>query len=224
VAYKILALQNANGETLGILEDIIVDEGFNYRYVKIFKGEKIPSLDNYRGILILGGPMGVYDDKKYPFLKEEISIIKEAFLQGKPLLGICLGCQLIAKAFGAKVYAGHKKEIGWYRVRLTKEGQKDFLFRSFHQSFPVFQWHGDTFDLPKKAIRLATSTLYKNQAFKVGNIYALQFHLEMTDEMINAWSDKSGIRVRGLSKTSEHLTYIKESSTDFFTKWLSLMF
>ena len=111
---------------------------------------------------------------------------------GIPLLGICLGSQLLAKAFGAKVYPGPIKEIGWYPLALTVAAAEDRLFAGCGPKFTVFQWHGDTFDLPR-AVHLAQSPLYRNQAFRIGpSAYGLQFHIEMTSEMIEDWLTESG--------------------------------
>lgn len=144
------------------------------------------------GLIVMGGPMGVYEQDRYPFLKRELSFIRKAMEADKPVLGICLGSQLIAHALGARVYPNAKKEIGWYRVHLTSEGKKDPLMKGANAPW-VFQWHGDTFDLPRGARRLASSTLCKNQAFRYGdNVYALQYHLEVDGPMIREWLDQPG--------------------------------
>ena len=105
----------------------------------------------------------------------------------KPMLGICLGAQLIAKAAGAKVITGHRKELGWYDIGLTKEGTADQLFKGFPKRFKAFQWHGDTFGIPKGGVKLASSEIFPNQAFRLGSAYALQFHIEVMEETINEW-------------------------------------
>jgi GMP synthase-like glutamine amidotransferase len=134
--------------------------------------------------------MNVYEEDRYPFLRKEDLFIKEAIQRGKFILGICLGAQLIAKALGAKVSKAPVKEIGWYDVSLTRVGSRDPLFSNLPKRFPVFQWHEDTFEIPKAGKLVATSSLVPHQAFRYGdNAYGLQFHLEVTEEMIREWME-----------------------------------
>jgi GMP synthase-like glutamine amidotransferase len=185
---SVLVLQHEECEHLGVLSTFLSQHNVVHQYVKLFEQESIPELKDYSGLIILGGPMNVYEEKKYSFLRAENSLINEALSHKKPIIGICLGAQLIAKATGGKVYPGVNKEVGWYTVNLTEEGQKDKVFRCFEGHFTVFQWHGDTFDLPVCAMRLAESDIFHNQAFSIGDIgYAIQFHLEVTSQMISDW-------------------------------------
>jgi GMP synthase-like glutamine amidotransferase len=134
--------------------------------------------------------MNVYEEDRYPFLIEEDLFIKEAIQRGKSILGICLGAQLIAKALGAKVFKAPVKEIGWYDVSLTRIGSIDPFFSHLPRTFSVFQWHGDTFEIPHSAILIATSSLVPHQAFRYGdNAYGLQFHLEVTQDIIREWME-----------------------------------
>ena len=186
--HNIIVLQHEECEHLGVLADHLALYGVDYKYVKLHESESIPDSGNYSGIIILGGPMSVYDEKEYPFLKQEDSLIKSELKLGTPLLGICLGAQLIAKAAGAKVTHGKHKEIGWYPLHLTAEGRMDKIFYGLKERMTVFQWHGDTFDIPKDSIRLASSDIFPNQAFLIGTTaYALQFHLEVSISMIENW-------------------------------------
>ncbi len=130
--------------------------------------------------------MNVYEEEEYPFLVREDRLIKDAIKRDIPILGICLGAQLIAKAAGARVYKGEKKQIGWYPLRMTERAGEDPLFSGFPEELQVFQWHGDTFDLPEGATLLARDDLY-HQAFRYGKAYGLQFHLEITEGMIRDW-------------------------------------
>jgi GMP synthase (glutamine-hydrolysing) len=142
-------------------------------------------------LIILGGPMGVYDEEQFPFLRWEKRIIRAAIDEAVPLLGVCLGAQLIAVALGAEVYHGPVKEIGWSPISITPHGQVDSLLGYLPESATVFQWHGDGFDLPSRAVRLASSVNFENQAFRLGkSIYGLQFHLEVTPRMIERWIDQ----------------------------------
>ncbi len=159
---KFLVLQHKACEPLGYFESAL-----DYEYFRLYDGEFPEGLQGYSGLIIMGGPMNVYEEEKYPFLKDEDLLIKEALKTGMPTLGICLGAQLIVKAAGAKVWKGREKEIGWYEVGLTKEGERDRIFGMFEDRFTVFHWHGDTFDLPEGAVLLARSGLY-NQAFRIG--------------------------------------------------------
>jgi GMP synthase-like glutamine amidotransferase len=163
--------------------------GIGYRYVRLFDGEPVPKdLERYSGLIILGGPMNVYEEDKYPYLRDEDLLIKRGIERGVPLLGICLGGQLIAKARNAKVKKGARKEIGWYGLTLTSAGRQDAGFRNFPQSLTVFQWHGDTFDIPEGASHIAGSELFPNQAYRIGDkVYGLQFHLEVTEKIIRQW-------------------------------------
>jgi len=134
--------------------------------------------------------MNVYEEDRYPFLIEEDLFIKEAIQRGKSILGICLGAQLIAKALGAKVFKASVKEIGWYDVSLTRIGSIDPFFSHLPKTFSVFQWHGDTFEIPHGAILIATSSHVPHQAFRYGdNAYGLQFHLEVTQDIIREWME-----------------------------------
>ena len=167
--------------------------GISHRTIDVAQGRpSLPSVKSLSGLIVMGGPMGVYEEDRYPFLKPERDYIAKVVDAGKPVLGICLGSQLIAHALGARVYPNKKKEIGWYRVHLTSEGEKDPLMKGANAPW-VFQWHGDTFDLPKGARRLASSTLCKNQAFRFGqNVYGLQYHLEVNKAMILDWLGQPG--------------------------------
>ncbi len=134
--------------------------------------------------------MNVYEEDKYPFLKDENEFLKEAIEKDLPILGFCLGAQLIAKAKGAIVKQAPEKEIGWFKISLNSNGLNDPLFQDFPEEIDVFQWHGDTFEIPEGAHKLAESEICPNQAFRIGNnIYGLQFHVEVTEEMIQQWLD-----------------------------------
>ncbi len=186
---EFLVLQHIECEDLGTIANVMSQRGIGYKYVRLFDGEPVPSdPGNYSGMIILGGPMNVYEEDKFTYLKDEDILIKKAVKNDMPVLGICLGGQLIAKATGAKVKKGTKKEIGWYDLKLTKDSRQDKVFNSLPGTIKVFQWHGDTFDIPDGALHLAGSELFPNQAYRVGSsIYGLQFHLEVTQEMINRW-------------------------------------
>jgi GMP synthase (glutamine-hydrolysing) len=188
----ILVLQHVPHETLGTIEPALTEAGLPLEYLKLF-GE-IPrrvDLSQSAGMVVLGGPMNVDQTDEFPFLAREIDWIGQAIDRGLPVLGVCLGSQLIAKTLGATVRPNRTKEIGWYPLRLTPEAREDRLLGGCDPDQTVFQWHGDTFDLPDGAVPLAGSELCENQAFRYGDsVYAFQFHIEVTAPMIDAWLDE----------------------------------
>ena len=177
----VLLVQNTRIEGSGYLGELLEDDGFKIQSVHA-KKEKLPNKD-FSLIVILGAPEGANDD--LPYLQEEQKLIKKNVDKNIPVLGICLGSQLIAKTFGADVYPGPKKEIGFYNDLIPDSNS--LMFSGFEKPFTVFHWHGDTFDLPDDAIRLAHSTTYQNQAFQIKSAVGLQFHLEVNEEMVHLW-------------------------------------
>ncbi len=187
---NVLVIKHVDIEGPGLIEDCLREERIPYQILTLKSGLHLPKLDPLTHIVILGGPMNVFEEDQYPFLREEDLFIKEALQRGKSILGICLGAQLIAKALGAKVFKAPAKEIGWYDVSLTRIGSIDPFFFRLPKTFSVFQWHEDTFEIPHHAILIATSSLVPYQAFRYGeNAYGLQFHLEVTREMISEWME-----------------------------------
>jgi len=185
---NILIVKHVGVEGPGSIGTHLRQHGIPFRILNLEANEPFPELDNLTHIILLGGPMNVYEEGRYPFLAKEDLFIKEAIQRGKRIWGICLGAQLIAKALGAKVHRAPVKEIGWYELSLTEEGRRDSIFSRLPETFSAFQWHGDTFDLPKAAKLIATSDPVSSQAFRYGeNAYGLQFHLEVTKEMIADW-------------------------------------
>jgi len=185
---NVLIIKHVEIEGPGLIEDCLRQQRITYQILSLEPSLPLPKLDNLSHIVILGGPMNVYEEYRYPFLKDEDLFIKEAIQRGKSVLGICLGAQLIAKALGAKVFKAPIKEIGWYDVSLTKIGSEDPLFSNLPKTFPVFQWHEDTFEIPTAGKLIATSNSIPHQAFRYGdNAFGLQFHLEVTREMITEW-------------------------------------
>jgi GMP synthase (glutamine-hydrolysing) len=184
---KILSVQNIRFETLGTLEELIKRDGYKIENIEA-QTDPVPSnVQQYAAIIILGGPMAVYDNVEY--LKKEQELIRHALKAEIPVLGICLGSQLIAQAIGGKVYRGGKKEIGWSTVEVNSAGLVDLFKGINNKEIKVFQWHGDTYDLPPNATIMASSKLY-TQAFRFGSAIGIQFHLEITDEMIHRWAEE----------------------------------
>jgi GMP synthase-like glutamine amidotransferase len=184
---EVLVIQNSRHEGVAALGELLHEDGFKTKTF-LAKKEKIPSTKPHF-IIILGAPESANDNLSY--LKEELVLIRDAVDKNIPVLGICLGSQLIAKAFGARVYQGKKKEIGFYQDIEFDNISKTRLFRGIKSPATVFHWHGDTFDLPQNAIRLAHSKDYQNQALKVGSAVGVQFHLEVDEATIRLWLEKS---------------------------------
>ena len=185
----ILSIQNTEIETLGNFKELFESDGYRIETINV-KKDKIPQEpDKYAGIVILGGYMSAYET--LPYLNEEQDLIRNANHLQVPLLGICLGSQLIARALGGKVYKGKQKEIGWFDVVINNEGKNDIFKGIANENIKVFQWHGDIFKLPNSAILLASSNLYP-QAFRLGKSIGILFHLEVTSQMIHNWIQNYG--------------------------------
>lgn len=184
---EVLVIQNSRHEGIAALGELLHADGFKTKTFLAEK-EKIPSIKPHF-IIILGAPESANDNLSY--LKEELVLIRDAVDRNIPVLGICLGSQLIAKAFGARVYQGKKKEIGFYQDIKFDNLSKIRLFHGIKSPATVFHWHSDTFDLPQNAIRLAHSKDYQNQALKVGSAVGVQFHLEVDEDTIRLWLEKS---------------------------------
>lgn len=180
----ILSLQNIPCETLGNFEGLFLNDGFDIEKINTRKHRIPVDPTPYSAIVILGGPMSVYEDSDY--IKDQINLVQIASKKKTPLLGVCLGSQIIAQSSGGMVFKGPRKEIGWHKIMIESAGSED-LFSGFHNSSPiVFQWHGDTYSLPKAARILARSDIYP-QAFAIGSLIGIQFHLEVTEKMIHSW-------------------------------------
>lgn len=185
----ILVIKHVDCEGLGLWEEFCREAGVALDVVALHRGEPLPPPDRYQGVISLGGPINVYQEEAYPFLKMEDHFIRRTLSDDVPFLGICLGGQLLAKAMGGLVMQNAGKEIGWHPITLTPMAQRDPLFAGLSESFTVFQWHADTFHPPVGGVRLASSEVCRNQAFRFGgNAYALQFHLEVTPPMIEEWA------------------------------------
>ncbi len=183
---NLLIFQHVEREAPSYIAEYAEEKNIGMDIVELWKGRAIPDVRSYDGLIVLGGPMGVYED--FPWKKDEMQAIAHA-CTAVPVLGICLGAQLLAYALGGRVYPHTKdgkpvKEIGYSTVTLTVEGKKNSLFKDFSEKVPVLQWHGDTFDMPENASHLAVSGLCDNQAFCVRNVYGLQFHVEITPVLL----------------------------------------
>lgn len=176
----------------GTIIDYLESMNAHTHIAMLYRGDQLPNdVHEFDAIIVMGGPMNVYQDEQYHFLREETVFLRQAVENNIPILGICLGAQLIAKSCFARVKSAQIKEIGWSKVTLTKEGRCDLLFQGLPETLSVLQWHEDTFDLPYNGILLATSKECPNQAFRYKNAYGLQFHVEVTSDMLSEWFSES---------------------------------
>ena len=220
----VLLVQNTRIEGSGYLGELLHEDGFNITSVNA-KHEKLPDKD-FSLVVILGAPESANDELSY--LQAEQQLIKKSVERNTPVLGICLGSQLIAKTFGAKVYGGSRKEIGFYNdLKIFDDSP---FFSGFQNPFTVFHWHGDTFDLPEGAIRLASSEHYLNQAFQYKSAVGLQFHLEVNEEMVNLWLDKTEEKLQKISyidpqkirsEINENISIVKSNMKNFYNNFKS---
>ena len=181
---NILVIQNIGCEHLGNLARLLESDDYNISVLHSQRDLIPTDLISYSGVIILGGPMSVYDN--YDYLKDQQKLIKKAVDMKIPTLGICLGSQLIAEAMGGKVYPGNLKEIGWHDIEITENGSRDIFNGITTLKHKVFHWHGDTFKLPESAIILAKSNTYI-QAFRINTAIGIQFHVEVDQSMIKEW-------------------------------------
>jgi GMP synthase (glutamine-hydrolysing) len=182
-------LQHIRCEPPGIFADLLRVRGIGIDTVEIDEGDELPDWQDVDLVVAMGGPMGAYDEAEHPWLASEKQWIARAVRAGKPYLGVCLGAQLLAASLGAKVSTGPMPEVGVLPVTLTAEGRADPVFSALGESFPALQWHGDTFDVPAGGVHLGSSAAYRNQAFRFGAVaYAVQFHVEVTDQMLHEWA------------------------------------
>lgn len=186
---KVLVFQHVANEILGTLNPALKQKGLNVRYVNFERDPNAaPSIEKYNGLIVLGGYMGVYEADQYTHIKTEMKLIEEALKKNIPILGICLGAQILAHVLGSEVRKSAEKEMGWYDIEMTTAGEKSSLLSHFKKTEKIFQMHGDTFDIPKSCEHLAQSKICPAQAFSYGTkVFGLQFHLEVDEAMILRW-------------------------------------
>lgn len=221
---KVLILQHIQCEGPGSLGDFLQKKSVSLDERRLADGDVLPDgLRGYSALISLGGPMNVDEEIKYPFLKQEKLLLKEAIQKDFPTLGVCLGAQMIARAAGASVKPGPKKEIGWYPLSLTPSGMSDPLFDEWTTPIHVFQWHGDTFEIPGNALHLASSSLFQNQAFRLGRrIYAFQFHVEITPDMIQDWiktyEGEKLDAIKILKETQKYMPNLEKKAWEIYSR------
>jgi GMP synthase-like glutamine amidotransferase len=208
-----MIFQNAPGEGHGIFADVLDDEGWEQQVIHLYLDEPVPpDWEQSSLLVIMGGPMNVYQEMEFPFLSVETEIINMALKNDFPVIGFCLGAQLMAKVLGARVLKGQKKEIGWYPVYLTHKGKGDPFLRKFPGTFNAFQWHGDTFELPNGADLLVSSDAYFNQAMKIGTMsYGFQFHFEITKDMILEWVTAGRKEILEMGPDAQEKTIVEDT-------------
>ena len=186
---RLLVLQHIACEPPAAFEDELRSRGLELLRVELDEGDALPDWLEFPAIVVMGGPMGAYQEDEHPWLAAEKRLLREAVEADVPVWGVCLGAQLLAGALGARVYPGERPEVGLLPVELTSAASSDPVFGEAPSSFPTLQWHGDTFDLPEGATLLASSPAYPNQAFRIGRSYALQFHIEVSLELATEWGE-----------------------------------
>ncbi len=226
---SVLIVKNIPSEGPGTIEVFLKKQGIPYAVIEISKMEPLPDTEGFSHLIVMGGPMAVYEMESYPYLKVEAELIKTFVNTGKAVLGVCLGAQMVAHSLGARVYPGGVKEVGWYTVDITPQGMEDGVFSTLSvkgdPTAEVFQWHGDTFDLPDGAVRIASSSAYPNQAFRYGNkVYALQFHIEVTPEILREWFEgEEGVDVEEMLKETERIyPEYYDRAMNFYSRFFAL--
>ena len=182
---RIHSLEHEPFEGLANIELWAKKKGHSITRTLLFNNEELPEISDFDWLVVMGGSMNIYDEEKYPWLKDEKSFIAQAIASKKIVLGVCLGSQLIADVLGGSVSKNKDKEIGWFPVSLTEEAKDSSIFNAFPEKFTAFHWHGDTFKIPRGSRRIAQSKGCLNQAFEFGRVVGLQFHLEYSKDSID---------------------------------------
>jgi GMP synthase (glutamine-hydrolysing) len=209
---KALVMMHVESEGPGTLGEFLESYGFRLETVKLHKEEKLPrSVQKFDAIVSMGGHMSVHDENLYPFLKDEKEFLRKAIDKNIPILGICLGAQMIAHACGATVEPADEKELGWKNVFVTGEGRRDIIFQGLPDTLQVFQWHEETFDIPYGGVPLATGIECPHQAFRYRNAYGLQFHIEVTEDILTEWFETQ-------PECDDYINNLKKIERDYSTQ------
>lgn len=232
---RLLIFQHVAAEPLGTLDPLIRRRGHRMRFVNFEREpDAQPDVDPYHGLVMLGGPMNVEDADRRAHLRTEMRAIERMLAQGKPVLGICLGAQLLAHVLGAGVHRHAQPEIGWHRLHTTAAGRSDAVLAPLGEAAQVFQWHGCRFDIPAGAVHLAETALCPPQAFRYGeNAYGFQFHLEMDQPLIERWLQtpayrdeliESGGDAEAIRRdTAAHIATMQTQAQAVFSTFLDLV-
>lgn len=200
-----LVVQNCLTEDIGLYETCLKDRGISYRVHHAYLDEAFPPFDRFDAFIVGGTPISICDAHRHDFIRNEVAYLKKVVNKGKPYLGICAGGQLLAKLLGAEVRRNPVVEIGSYSAKLTTAGKRSGFFAGFPETFPVFQWHADTFTIPKGGKLLVEGIDCKNQAFSHGASLGMQFHLEVTSHDVNRWADQYKDELESIGKTKQEI-------------------
>lgn len=230
---SVCVLQHLAAEPLGVIGEALDACRIDAKYVRLFAGDPVPvNMSDAAGLVVMGGSMGAYEQTQYPFLSHEIRLIEAALKANKPVLGICLGSQLLALALGAEVRKGDRKEIGWLPVMLTDAATADPVLRGVERSFTAYHWHGDVFALPSGAAALASSAKTQYQAFAYEELaYGFLFHLEATQQIVEDMvrgfkGELDEEQIEGaeiVAQAREHLPRHERIGASVFQRWASLI-
>jgi GMP synthase (glutamine-hydrolysing) len=235
VSETLLALQHIACEPPAAFEDELRSRGLDLVRAELDEGDSLPDWREFAGLIVMGGPMGAYEEDAHPWLVEEKRAIHDAAEAGHPVWGVCLGAQLLAGALGARVYSGDEAEVGLLPVELAEAAYGDPVFSAAPPSFPTLQWHSDTFDLPPGATLLASSLAYRSQAFVYKRAYGLQFHLEVSPELAAEWGavpayaasleaiKGPGALERLVGEVTERADETLPLARELFGRWLELV-
>ncbi len=221
---KAIVLMHVESEGPGTLGTFLQNHGVEIETRKLYAKDPVPTeISGLDAVISMGGPMNVYEEDEYPFLKDETDFLRQAIDDGIPVMGVCLGAQMIAKACGKKVYRAPEEEVGWCEISLTEKAREDYLFKDLPSPLTVFQWHGDTFDVPDGGVLLASSEVCENQAFRYKNAYGLQFHVEVTGDMLEEWFEDSDKKEEILEKYKMLRAHLDKNAEKIYHGFLKLM-
>jgi GMP synthase (glutamine-hydrolysing) len=226
---KVLFIQHGDPDKPGLLGEVLQESGVGMDILRPDLGQPVPArLEGYSGLALGGGGQGVYETDKYPYLQVEIDLVRNVAAEGLPILGLCLGGQLMAAALGGEVRPAGRKEIGFFDVTLEPISEYDPLWRGLPRSFPATHWHGDVFEIPPGGMRLGSSAMTPNQLFRYGHaLYGFQFHLEMTPDLLDELVDDSrdyladsGVNPDVMRREGrEYLPRLRKTAETVFGRW-----